>query len=119
MCQLAAIVRRTNSTSSRRSIQRAQNPCGRTRKARAPRHGVPMYKRPATGAAALVLASALGFAVAGAATTLGNLPLTFEVNRGQVEERVLFRARSTDYQVLLTADGATISLDDPGGSDSP
>jgi hypothetical protein len=39
-----------------------------------------------------------------------NLPLRFEPNRGQMDERVRFLARGPGYGLYLTAGGATLSL---------
>ncbi|MGH7813119.1 MAG: hypothetical protein ACREQI_03855 [Candidatus Binataceae bacterium] len=44
------------------------------------------------------------------AAMLGNLPLTFEANRGQTDARVKFLARGEGYTLFLTNDGATLAL---------
>ncbi|HVN62992.1 MAG TPA: hypothetical protein VMT58_00030, partial [Candidatus Binataceae bacterium] len=40
----------------------------------------------------------------------GNLPLTFEANRGQTDSRVKFLSRGDGYTLFLTRDGATLAL---------
>jgi photosystem II stability/assembly factor-like uncharacterized protein len=45
-----------------------------------------------------------------AAVRLGALPLYFEANRGQADERVHFFARGREHAIYLGADGATIAL---------
>jgi len=45
-----------------------------------------------------------------AITRFAQLPLSFEVNQGQTDERVQFIARGHDHTVYLSPDGATIAL---------
>src|SRR5581483_36440 len=40
----------------------------------------------------------------------GQLPLSFEVNQGQADSTVKFRARGTGYQLYLTATEAVLQL---------
>ncbi|MGH7815675.1 MAG: hypothetical protein ACREQI_16935, partial [Candidatus Binataceae bacterium] len=40
----------------------------------------------------------------------GNLPLSFEPNRGQTDSRVKFLSRGPGYTLFLTPDGATLAL---------
>jgi len=40
----------------------------------------------------------------------GNLPLSFEANRGQTDRRVHFLARTSGYSLLLTSTEAVLSL---------
>ncbi len=40
----------------------------------------------------------------------GNLPLTFEENRGQIDPQVKFLSRSAGYTLFLTADEAVLSI---------
>lgn len=54
-------------------------------------------------------------------TSLGQLPLAFEVNEGQTDNRVDFLARGNGYAVFLTPGKAVLSLqaaDDGSGSDA-
>ncbi|MGH7812679.1 MAG: hypothetical protein ACREQI_01575 [Candidatus Binataceae bacterium] len=44
------------------------------------------------------------------ASSLGNLPMTFEANRGQTDKRVKFLSRGEGYTLFLTRDGATLAL---------
>jgi photosystem II stability/assembly factor-like uncharacterized protein len=46
----------------------------------------------------------------GADARFGVLPLYFEANRGQTDERVQFFARGREHTIYLGADGATIAL---------
>src|SRR5579883_14325 len=46
----------------------------------------------------------------GAADAYGRLPLQFEANRGQIDERVRFISRGDGYVLFLTADEAVMSL---------
>ncbi len=70
--------------------------------------------RPAYESLALVLAAALlVFAVPAsiaADARFGVLPLYFEANHGQADDRVQFFARGREHTVYLGADGATIAL---------
>jgi len=43
----------------------------------------------------------------------GALPLSFELNQGQTDERVKFLARSEGYVLFLTATEAIMALDNP------
>ncbi len=43
----------------------------------------------------------------------GALPLSFELNQGQTNERVKFLARSEGYVLFLTATEAVMALDNP------
>jgi hypothetical protein len=43
----------------------------------------------------------------------GALPLSFELNQGQINERVKFLARSEGYVLFLTATEAVMALDNP------
>ena len=43
----------------------------------------------------------------------GALPLSFELNQGQTDERVKFLARSEGYVLFLTATEAVMALDNP------
>ena len=45
-----------------------------------------------------------------AARSYGNLPLSFEVNRGQTDSRVKFLSRGTGYNLYLTAKEAVMEL---------
>jgi len=45
--------------------------------------------------------------------TYGNLPLSFERNRGQTDARVRFLSRGRGYALFLTDDGATLTLQEP------
>jgi Beta-propeller repeat len=47
-----------------------------------------------------------------------NLPLYFEANQGQTDERVKFLSRGAGYTLFLTEDGATLSLRMPQADDS-
>src|SRR5215218_8533532 len=46
-------------------------------------------------------------------TAYGSLPLNFELNQGQTDQRVKFLARSEGYVLFLTATEAVIALDNP------
>ena len=48
--------------------------------------------------------------------TLAQLPLRFEANAGQFDERIRFAARGVGYGVALTPTGATLSLTSPTGA---
>jgi uncharacterized repeat protein (TIGR01451 family) len=52
-------------------------------------------------------------AAARAAEAYGKLPLSFEVNRGQADAAVKFMARGGNAALLLTADGALLTLAKP------
>src|SRR3989475_6613467 len=52
--------------------------------------------------------------------TYGKLPLSFEANRGQTDNKVRFLARGRDYALFLTATEAVLSFKkraEPGGDD--
>src|SRR5262249_4245300 len=49
-------------------------------------------------------------------SAFGNLPLAFESNEGQADPGVRYLARGPGYQVMLTSEGAVISLK---SSDAP
>src|SRR5438094_3933059 len=54
------------------------------------------------------------------AATYGKLPLTFEANHGQTDNKVKFLARGRDYALFLTATEAVLSFKkraEPGGDD--
>ena len=86
----------------------------------------PMLGRPARESLALVIAAFLvAFALPAsiaADARFGVLPLYFEANRGQTDERVQFFARGREHTIYLGADGAAIALrqNDPsdGGNDT-
>jgi hypothetical protein len=44
----------------------------------------------------------------------GELPLSFEINRGQTDPQVRFLTRGRGYALFLTGDGAVLSLDKKG-----
>ncbi|MCH8318627.1 MAG: SBBP repeat-containing protein, partial [Bacteroidetes bacterium] len=46
------------------------------------------------------------------AESYGNLPMSFELNQGQVDEKVDFIARSEGYNLFLTHNEAVLTLDD-------
>jgi hypothetical protein len=48
----------------------------------------------------------------------GDLPLSFEANQGQADQRVEFLARTGGYSIFLTADGAVLSFGKAGNCDS-
>ena len=50
---------------------------------------------------------------AGAQAAYGNLPLSFEANRGQTDSRVDFLARGSGYTLFLTGDEAVLALRQP------
>src|SRR2546425_800522 len=50
----------------------------------------------------------------GLIATYGSLPIAFEPNRGQFDAAAKFAARGAGYAILLTADGAIVSL--PGAA---
>src|SRR5262249_62306175 len=57
-------------------------------------------------------------------SAFGRLPLAFESNEGQADPKVRYLARGPGYQVMLTSEGAVISLKSPiasarRGDDSP
>lgn len=67
--------------------------------------------RPALGIAVLapaLLAAAPDSNVARAKAALSQLPLRFEANRGQFDPSIRFMARAGAYDLLFTADGATL-----------
>jgi len=45
------------------------------------------------------------------AESYGNLPMSFELNQGQVDEKVDFVARSEGYNLFLTHNEAVLTLD--------
>src|SRR5258705_11566032 len=47
------------------------------------------------------------------AKDFGNLPLSFEINKGQIDESVKFLARGSGYDLFLTATGATLRVQKP------
>ena len=49
----------------------------------------------------------------------GTLPLSFEVNRGQSDERVRFLARGPGYNLFLTSAEAVLSLRATGAPAQP
>ena len=72
------------------------------------------YSRPATVPPGRPgYAAANGLAAAHLAPGYGRLPLAFEANRGQVDGRVRFVARGSEYTVLLTATDALLSVRTP------
>jgi hypothetical protein len=54
-----------------------------------------------------------------AATTYGRLPLSFEANLGQTDERVKFVARGRGYGLFLTRDAAILALRDGSLAPAP
>jgi hypothetical protein len=54
--------------------------------------------------------------MAAAADAYGKLPLQFEANSGQTDERVRFIARGAGYNIFLTSDGAVLTLRDAMGA---
>jgi hypothetical protein len=66
-------------------------------------------------ALALGLSGRVGIAEA-AARAYGQLPLSFEANRGQADPSVEFVARSTGYQLFLAPDEAVLVLRRPGAA---
>jgi uncharacterized repeat protein (TIGR03803 family) len=46
----------------------------------------------------------------------GHLPLSFEANQGQTDQRVKFLSHGTGYSLFLTGDEAVLALKKPGGS---
>src|ERR1044072_9644591 len=53
-----------------------------------------------------------------AAEAYGKLPLQFEANRGQTDERVRFVSRGDGYVLFLTGDEAVLALGRGGARDS-
>src|SRR5690349_1691928 len=47
------------------------------------------------------------------ASQVGKLPLSFELNKGQHDERVKFTSRGAGYDLFLTASGAVLSVQKP------
>ena len=47
------------------------------------------------------------------AESFGNLPLSFEVNKGQIEQQVKFLSRGPGYDLFLTANEAVLTLQKP------
>jgi hypothetical protein len=43
----------------------------------------------------------------------GNLPLSFEINEGQVDRRTKFLSRGPGYELFLTATGLVLTLSKP------
>src|SRR5262245_23795843 len=43
----------------------------------------------------------------------GRLPLSFELNQGQIDSQVRFLARGQGYDLLLTTNGAVFSFNNP------
>ena len=50
------------------------------------------------------------------AESYGNLPLSFEINRGQTDPQVKFLSRGSRYSLFLTGNEAVLSLKKPGAS---
>src|SRR5688572_19610321 len=48
----------------------------------------------------------------------GKLPLSFEANQGQTDQRVKFLSRGTGYTLFLTSSEAVLSLRKPGSTNS-
>jgi len=46
----------------------------------------------------------------------GQLPLSFEANQGQTDQRVKFLSRGSRYSLFLTGDEAVLALKKPGGN---
>src|SRR5271168_561417 len=47
-----------------------------------------------------------------------NLPLSFEINRGQADKRVKFLSRGSGYSLFLTAEEAVVALRKPSAGRS-
>lgn len=58
-------------------------------------------------------------ATAGLKSTLGQLPLHFEVNTGQSDPRVEFLSRAPGYTLYLTSEEAILNLADSNSSAQP
>jgi len=79
------------------------------------------YRRIQTGARWLLASAALCALTASAAPgtafpPLGSLPLAFERNEGQLDERVRYVARRSGYEVFFTSDAARIVKRDAAGA---
>jgi hypothetical protein len=61
-------------------------------------------------AVAAITSPSYGAAKSNALAGYGNLPLVFEPNQGQADERVRFLSRGPGYQLFLTETGAVLSL---------
>jgi uncharacterized repeat protein (TIGR01451 family) len=49
---------------------------------------------------------------------VANIPMSFEVNRGQTDKRVQFLSRGAGYTLFLTRDSAVLALPTPAGKSS-
>ena len=59
---------------------------------------------------------ASAFAKPQAVKAYGQLPLSFEANQGQTDQRVKFLSHGSGYSLFLTGDEAVLALKKPGGS---
>jgi len=69
--------------------------------------------QPAASAPRVIAAPLDAAAKTRIAKDFGNLPLSFEINKGQIDESVKFLARGSGYDLFLTATGATLRVQKP------